>query len=429
MSTVTTGPDREAELVLQRGEELTDIPHACEPEEGDEGADELGGARRQRLIGIDAARGLALLGMVAVHVYTADAGNGSVSVPWLISSGASSATFAVLGGIGLAFMSGRTSPERAPVRISAIRIAVRAALILAIGLLLGLVVPVDTAGVILPYLGLLFLMAVPVIRLRPRTLFLLAAGWLFASPVLSHLLRQSTPAFERLNLSPGDLVTDPAGSVLALAVTGLYPALTWFTYILLGLGLGRLALDARRYAVVFAVAGGALSLGAILLSALLLGPVGGLDRLARGVEGTMTLDEFTSLLTWGSDGTLPATSWWWMASDAPHTGTPLDLLRTCGIALLVLGVCLMAASALPRGLRLLSAPGSMTLTLYSGHLLLLLLPLGGLPEHLQFLFHVAVLTSFGVVWQRHRSRGPLEAFVASACRRAAPTPGRHRIPR
>lgn len=93
---------------------------------------------------------------------------------------------------------------------------------------------------------------------------------------------------------------------------------------------------------------------------------------------------------------------------------------------MVLGTCLMLASALPRGLGWLAAPGSMTLTLYSAHLLLLLLPLDHLPEHLVFLLHVVVLTGFGMLWQRDVGRGPLEAVIADACRLVAPTPGRHR---
>lgn len=425
MSTLTEPTAREAELVLQQGEELTDIPHACEPGETPHDTAEEG-TRRTRLVGVDAARGLALLGMVAVHVYTASTDDRGVTIPWLLSNGTSSATFAVLGGIGLAFMSGRTTPERAPLRTTIVRLATRAVLILAVGLLLGAVIPAGTAGVILPYLGLLFLMAIPVIRLRALSLFVLAALWLVLSPVLSHLVRQQVTAWESTNLVLGDLLQQPGTSLLALLVTGLYPALTWFTYILLGLGVGRLALDARRYAVLFAGVGALLALAAVWLSGMLLGPVGGLDRLARDVEGTMTLSAFTGMLTWGGDGTYPATSWWWLASDAPHTGTQLDLLRTAGIALLVLGICLMAASGLPRLLGLLAAPGSMTLTLYSAHLLLLLLPLGTLPEHLQFLFHVLVLTAFGVVWQRAYGRGPLEAFVAWTCRSVAPSPGRHR---
>lgn len=61
---------------------------------------------------------------------------------------------------------------------------------------------------------------------------------------------------------------------------------------------------------------------------------------------------------WGGDGTLPATSWWWLATAAAHTRTTLDLARTAGVALVVLGLGLAAGAAAPRAVRFLAAPGS-----------------------------------------------------------------------
>lgn len=386
------------------------IQHDCEP-----GEEELPRPRRRaggRLVGIDAARGVALLGMVSVHVFDATGPDGRVSLPWQISSGTSSALFAVLAGIGLAFMSGRTRPLPPPRGATLTRLVIRAVVIALVGLLLGAVVPVDSAGVILPYLALLFAMSLFFLWLPARPLIVLAAVWALGAPVLSHLLRQGLAQPEPVNLTLGHLLEQPGETFTTLFLTGLYPALPWFAYILLGLGLGRMRLGNRWSAVTSVAAGLVLAVGAAALAALIRGPLGGLSALAADEQGRMTLEQLTDTLVWGGDGTAPATSWWWLMTVGPHTGAPLDLLRTAGVALVVLGLGLGVASLAPRALDVLAAPGSMTLTLYTGHLLLLLVPLTDrLGQAGAFLVHAAVLTAFGLLWRRAVGKGPLEWLV------------------
>ena len=64
-------------------------------------------ARRTRLAGVDAARGLAVLGMVAVHVLPTDDRDGQLTLPEAIAGGRSSAAFAVLAGVGVALATRR----------------------------------------------------------------------------------------------------------------------------------------------------------------------------------------------------------------------------------------------------------------------------------------------------------------------------------
>lgn len=403
------------------------ISHDCEPGEEVPAAPRTRRRGGRRLVGIDAARGVALIGMVAVHVFSAVGPDGGVSLPWRLSSGTSSALFAVLGGIGLAFMSGRTTPLPSPRGVTLARLLVRAVVIAVVGLLLGQVVPVDSAGVILPYLGVMFAMSLLFLPLRARPLLLLAAGWALLAPVVSHLLRQTLGAPEPVNLTFAHLLQAPGDVLVHLVLTGLYPALTWFAYILLGLGLGRLPLGGRWSAVTAVAVGLVLSVGAVAVAGLLRGPLGGLAGLAADEQGRLTLDQLTESLVWGGDGTAPATSWWWLTTVAPHTGAPLDLVRTAGVALVVLGLGLGVAALAPRALEVLAAPGSMTLTLYTGHLLLLLVPLSDRIGDLgAFLVHIALLTAFGVLWRRAVGKGPLEWLVWWLGTVIAPgRPGRH----
>ena len=136
-----------------------------------------------RVVGLDAARALALLGMMATHILVGVDADG-VTLPQQIAGGRASALFAVLAGVSLALMTGGTTPPRGRRRfVLSAGLAVRALLVALVGLLLG---EVDSGiAVILTYYGLLFLLGLPFLGLRTRPLVVLAGGWLLVVPVLS----------------------------------------------------------------------------------------------------------------------------------------------------------------------------------------------------------------------------------------------------
>ena len=386
----------------------------------------------RRLLGVDATRGLALLGMMAVHVLPGLDPDGSVSTPHLIAGGRSAATFAVLAGVGLALATGGVRPLSGPSSgraraAAAAGIAARAAVIGVIGLLIG---PFDSGvAVILAYYALLFLFAIPLLGLRPRALVVLATAAALLVPPLSHLLRPSLPAPERANPSLPAVLADLPSWVATLLVTGYYPVLAWTAYLCAGLAVGRLRLRSTRVAAGLLTVGGGLAAGAVGLSALLLGPLGGraaLEVASPSVHG-LALDVALSSTQYG---TTPTTSWWWLAVDAPHASTPLDLVHTIGVALALLGAMLLlgrlvAARVVPIGgvligaaLQVLAAVGSMTLTLYTAHVLLL--ASGVLPEDSGTSYRLQVLAVLVLapLWRRGGRRGPLEALAAALAERA-----------
>ena len=116
-----------------------------------------------RLAGVDAARGVALLGMMAAHSLSADDANGNPTLSYSLTSGRSAAAFAVLAGVGIAFMTGRARvrPGRDG-RAAAASLAARALAIGAIGLALGYT-DTEFAEVILPYYAVLFALAIPLV--------------------------------------------------------------------------------------------------------------------------------------------------------------------------------------------------------------------------------------------------------------------------
>jgi uncharacterized membrane protein len=414
------------------------LPHACDAAPAEEplpvGRNPAAGPSRSRLVGIDAARGVALIGMMAVHTIDPTDDDGNRTLAWAVSDGKSAALFGLLAGVGVALASGRRRPGgRAWVADSA-SLVVRAALIGSVGLLLGLVVPRDFAAVILPYYALLFVLAIPLLRLSTRSLLVLAAVVTAGMPVLSHVLRARLALADMTNLTFGDLFSDPLHVLAQLALTGVYPALPWTAYICVGLAVGRSLLTSRRTLLVLTAAGTGLIALSVTVSGVLLDLAGGRSELATVAARSMTSSQFEDLLTYGPDGVTPTDSWWWLATMAPHSTTPLDLAYTIGVALTVLGVCLLIGRTTTKLLRPLAAAGSMTLSLYSLHLLMLSAPFvpGGV---LSFGLQVVVVVAFGLLWSRSHSRGPLEDVVArltGAARRAVLTRltrGAHAAPR
>lgn len=362
-----------------------------------------------RIPGVDAARAVALVGMFATHIMPLEDDRGALTPTGLLADGRASALFAVLAGVGVALSTGgpdRPRDARAH-RAAAAGLLVRGLLVGLLGLwLVGFDAPV---AVILPYYGLLFLVAVPVLRLPPGVLAGAAAAACVLAPVLSHLLRRGLPD------GPGpqprlDALGDPGGLFGTLALTGYYPVLPWTTYLLAGMAVGRLDLHRARTAARLGLGGAALASVATAGSAVLLGPVGG-----AAVLGSAALAD-------RNYGSTPTDTWWWLAVDLPHSGTPFDLARTTGTALAVLGAALLLARWSRASVWGPAAVGAVPLTLYTAHVIALsAYPGTGGPADdavLLWAVHVLAAVAIGVGLRLLGRRGPLEAVVSAAGRSA-----------
>lgn len=372
----------------------------------------------RRLAGVDAARGIALLGMISVHILPSwDPETFEATAQWTLFSGRAAALFALLAGVGLAFSSGgrhvHEGRRRAGDRVG---LLVRAVLIAVLGLLVNQTSPADPPAYnILVYYGVFFLLAVPFLHLSARALLAWAAGFAVLGPVLIHLLGPVLPAFETYNPTVADVLGAPGTTLAQLLLTGSYPALTYLVYLLAGLAVGRLRLAERRTQLGLLVGGAALAAFSALASWLLLHPLGGIGRLLAA-SPYLGRDDVQDVLVWGPDPVLPTSTWWWLAVAGPHTNTPLALLSGVGTGALVLGLCLLVARRAEGVLLPLVAAGSMTLTLYSAHLLALSFEVHYEQPVLWFLVQAVVAVVFAVLWRRALGQGPLERLVGRASR-------------
>ena len=388
-----------------------------------------------RLVGIDLARTAAIVGMLAVHLVP---GVRAGSPTWsaTVTGGRSAALFAVLAGVGLTLSTSSFRREAATAAGSgsglwpavAVSVLVRAALVGLVGLTLT-ALPSGLA-IILPTYALLFVLAIPLLRLSTRWLVVLGVLVATLAPVASQLVRQVLPP------RPGEQPTvlwllRPVDLLVDLGVTGYYPALTWSTYLVAGLLLGRLRLGSTRTALRLLVVGTALAVLAWAVSALLLGPAGGQEALARAVVARAGDPARLPLrLTQTMYGTTPTDTWWWLAVRTQHSGTTPDLVATTGTALAAIGACLLLAegvrrtagrarSALGAALAALAAPGTMPLTVYTAQAVALSAglradPDGGASPVGAWLAYVGVTVLVATWWRVTVGRGPLETVVATS---------------
>ena len=374
-----------------------------------------GAPLKTRFQGVDIARGVALIAMLAANIVEATIGDdGRPTLAGMTVIGRSATMFAMVAGISLALISGGRRPVQGIARRAArANIAIRALCTGAIGLALGYIAPEDL-GMILTFYGAFFLLAIPLIGLRPRTLVAIAGVLVVVGPLVlmgadGLGLEDAFDPYPTLT-SP---FTDPVDLVLLVLVTGFFPAITYMAYICVGLAIGRMDLSSTKVAVRLLVGGLALALAAWSASWLLIERLGGLRHLLAVSDPGTTPTE----MIWDT-GLEP--SWWWLATRAHHSGTPLDMLHTIGAAMAVLGTVLLLARVpgVRRLLRPVALAGAMTLTVYAAHALVLATPLFRDDELALWLVVVAAALVFAVVWNRWMGQGPLERLVASAANRA-----------
>ena len=413
-----------------------------------------GSSSTARIVGIDVARGLAVLGMYGAHIGVTDAFDWAQPVTWLdLVHGRSSILFATLAGVSIAIISGRmTPPTGVPLLQARVRILVRAALIFAIG---GVLEYLGTPiAVILPMYAVLFVLSLPFLRWRPRRLFIAAGVTALVSPVL-------------LLLQPGNFSTDlplGGGAFTDLLFTGTYPGITWMAFVFVGLGIGRLDLTSLRIQLKLLIVG-------VLLAAVAYTAGGlGSTAIAGGESGSFTPSSSSSSSSYTEPQTVPGSeidftgtscedysdgtyycypdgyfekefpeetpdtggepdNWSsfdlrTLVSIEPHSGTPFEVIGSGGFAMGVIALALLATRR--RVIRWILYPvasvGAMALTAYSAHVVVIF-ALGeyawrGVDNWLYLWFVLGALVAC-TIWTTLPGRGPLERLLTWVSTRTA----------
>ncbi|MCB9380311.1 MAG: DUF418 domain-containing protein [Acidimicrobiaceae bacterium] len=222
---------------------MNDTPHA-------EHLHTVGTPARDRLIGLDVTRGVALIG-VCVMNYHGYLNSGAAQLdrstlgkffnPWTGPlSTRFAAVFVAVAGIGVVLLARRAIASGDPARVAAVRwrLARRGLMLLAAGYVLDWI----WSGTILWYYGGLFLVGAAVVTLRDRWVLALGAASVLASAGIQWWSVQRTAGghstawllqgHSEATQSPRDLLFD-------LFVRGTHPLVPWLGFFCLGILLGR----------------------------------------------------------------------------------------------------------------------------------------------------------------------------------------------
>ncbi|GAA1962130.1 heparan-alpha-glucosaminide N-acetyltransferase domain-containing protein [Agromyces allii] len=349
------------------------------------------GAAPARVIGVDAARGLALIGMFVAHVAPAVEDPTALALI-AIADERPRLLFALTAGIGLGFISGGVRPLAAGEGRGILRrqIAIRAVILIAMGLLIAATLH-PLVFIILDVYGVAFLLMLPLLFIPPRAALVTGIGLLAVAPALAEIAAR-TPFVAEARQGALQIPVD-------WAVSGAYPVIVWVPVMLIGLALARLDLGSRSTVYLVGLVGGAVACVLLPLSTLLPSP--------------------------------------YMVADAAWSvpvRASLETLANTGVAAVVVAVLLVLTGLATPGVRRVSvaatspvaAMGSMPLSIYTLHLVVIALAVrvdpasGYLTDDSWPLLLWLVVGSmvFAWLWRRYIGRGPLEWLLRWASGRS-----------
>ncbi|MGC5629792.1 heparan-alpha-glucosaminide N-acetyltransferase domain-containing protein [Georgenia sp. Z1344] len=413
-----------------------------------------------RLVGLDLARGIAVLGMVTAHVgYTTD--DLSTLSGWLgFAHGRSSILFCLLAGVSLGILTGGRTPYTGVRALqSRTRILVRAVLLLAITALLAML---DTfVALILGFYAVWFMFSLPFHRWRARRLLVVGGVWTLVAAIAKPYLLTLITASGMVSDSWG-----VNGAVLD-ALLGLYPGLVWFGLVLVGMGVARLDLRSWKVLLILLGAGllsagvgygGGAALRAANVGTMAFGeesaddPFPGEQQSGQflwvGEQPDAVIDEsspgagdattgggepwhFPGLpgATFDTDVVWPGTLDLFQATA--HSASPVEMVGSGGVALTILAACLLLPRVVHLALLPIRAIGTMSLTAYSAHVIAIDWwpdTFATFEETNRPLAYLAGGLAIGcLAWYLTLGRGPLERLMHAASVRAARTDAGERV--
>ncbi len=410
-----------------------------------------GAPQKQRIFGVDLARGFALLGMFTAHFGLATEAELMSPTTWGgLVNGRSSILFAILAGVSLAIITGKTTPfigqKLADARF---KIIVRALCIFVIGELLTSLT--SYIAIILQTYAVLFLVAALLLRVRRRWLVTVALVWALIGPFLAAVWE---PLAASLGL--GVPLTD-------LLIWGSYPVLTWIPFIVIGLAIGRTDLTKRANHIFLLVVGAIIAVvgyAAVIPFADHYNPdestgfgkfnsgsysegsgrtenLGTLGNNEAKMGGTYTnpcldaadyglcVEEDWAAVSFGDEYSYPneegtkdqilnnLAGW---KTAVPHSGTPFEILGSGGFAVAFLGLCLLIMPLVRVVFAPIVAMGSMSLTVYVAHVISFRILQNSFESFGELMVTPWILTILGcavfaTVWLKLRGKGPLESLL------------------
>lgn len=345
----------------------------------------------RRIIGIDVARALAVIGMVIVNfkLVIGNAGGGWPAAFASLFDGKAAATFVVLAGLGLALMT-NTALNQEKWRRARKRIFKRAAFLFLVGLSYYWIWPAD----ILHFYGVYMLIALLLINQRPRLILGVAIALILIYPLLLLLWDYET-GWDFQQLTYTDFWTLP-GFFRNLFYNGFHPVIPWTAFMLWGVWLGKQ--DLHNDAFVRK----ALRVSLAVFFTLQIASSGLIGLLAN--DNAAVREQLVPIL-----------------GPPPMPPMPIYMFNGIAIATAVISACILIAKRFENNaiVQALKKTGQLALTFYVAHVII---GMGAIeapaPEKLgtystAFSVTYALAFSmicivFSIIWLKYRPAGPLE---------------------
>ncbi|WP_027076235.1 DUF418 domain-containing protein [Maribacter antarcticus] len=192
---------------------------------------------KQRIIGIDVARALAVIGMIIVNFKVIFGENGQSWVKSFASifDGKAAATFVVLAGVGLALMTNSAikNDDQAKLKNVRIRIMKRAVFLFFVGISYITIWPAD----ILHFYGIYMVIIMVLLTCKERTILISGISIIIAYPIIITFLNYET-GWDFDTLDYQDFWTFK-GFMRNLFFNGFHPVMPWTAFMLFGYWFGK----------------------------------------------------------------------------------------------------------------------------------------------------------------------------------------------
>ena len=349
---------------------------------------------KQRIIGIDVARALAVIGMIIVNFKVVLGAKGHLWVETIarVFDGKAAATFVVLAGVGLALMTNTAIKNKDAIKIKIIRIRIlkKALFLFGVGISYIALWPAD----ILHFYGVYMAIVVLLLTCTEKTILISAIALICSFPIL--MIFWNYEMGWNFNTLEYETFWTLKGFLRNLFFNGFHPVLPWAAFILFGYWFGKQDLHNNKFvkntffisAFIF-VAIQILSYMAILF-------------LSEGNKETAK--ELTEIL-----------------GTNPMPPLPIYMCNGIAIAIALISGCILIAKKLKNSyiIDALHKTGQLALTFYAAHVVLgmgvieAINPAKMGKYALEFSMIYALVFSFAcvlfaVIWRRYKKLGPLE---------------------
>ena len=349
---------------------------------------------KKRIIGIDVARALAVIGMIIVNFKVVFGENGLSWVKSFASvfDGKAAATFVVLAGVGLALITNSAIKNKDLDKLKIVRgrILKRALFLFIVGISYIAIWPAD----ILHFYGIYMAITILLLTSKERTLIATAITLIVAFPILMTFWNYET-GWDFNTLDYQDFWT-AKGFMRNLFFNGFHPVIPWTAFMLFGYWFGKQDLHNDKFIK-----------KTFWISSIIFVSIQALSYLSISFlsEGNQeTAKELTEIL-----------------GTNPMPPLPIYMFNGSAIAFAIISACIIIAKRFENNkiIDALNKTGQLALTFYVAHVIIgmgiidAINPAKTGNYSIEFSVVYALVFSllcivFAVIWRKYKTSGPLE---------------------